>query len=159
MKPLVSIRTRGLIFNDQGQVLLAKTNHNQTWCAPGGTAEPGETVGQTLLREIKEEVGLEVKLGRLVIIHDLLETSTGEQRINFWFECVTSEGLPANHTDPDGKVEEVRFFDQTEICELPDKVFPDWLREEFWEWHATGFTTHQVYQPEIYDVFPFRQSK
>jgi ADP-ribose pyrophosphatase YjhB (NUDIX family) len=36
------------------------------WALPGGRAEPGETVEQTIVREVKEETGLDIKIVRKV---------------------------------------------------------------------------------------------
>jgi 8-oxo-dGTP diphosphatase len=45
-------------------VLLERANDPQGWALPGGFVEYGETVEQALLREVKEETGLEVEILR-----------------------------------------------------------------------------------------------
>jgi 8-oxo-dGTP pyrophosphatase MutT (NUDIX family) len=54
------------IFDDQGRVLLMLRTDNQRWCMPGGMAEVGETSEQSVIREVREETGLEVKILELV---------------------------------------------------------------------------------------------
>lgn len=53
---------KALIFNEQGQVLLLERNHPTKklyWDIPGGRLHKGESPMDTLIREIKEETGLE----------------------------------------------------------------------------------------------------
>jgi ADP-ribose pyrophosphatase YjhB (NUDIX family) len=50
-----------LIINEQNQLLLVKreeseNNFKNYWSIPGGGAEDGETLEDTLFREIKEEL-------------------------------------------------------------------------------------------------------
>jgi nucleoside triphosphatase len=63
------MRTRvtvtGLIKNEKGEVLLCKMPVNRgaypgQWAIPGGGVEDNEKIRETLARELKEEVGLEV---------------------------------------------------------------------------------------------------
>lgn len=50
-----------MIFNAEGQVLtLKRTYADKGWGLPGGAADPGETIHQTLYRECREELGLDV---------------------------------------------------------------------------------------------------
>lgn len=56
----------GAVFRD-GRVLLAQRNRPPElagqWELPGGKVEPGESVEAALLRELREELGIEVRGG------------------------------------------------------------------------------------------------
>lgn len=53
---------RGLIFNPNGEILLCLRDTCDAWNFPGGTVESGEKPEQCVIREIKEETGLETKI-------------------------------------------------------------------------------------------------
>lgn len=58
----------GIVENERGEILLTQRldpkiqDAHLKWDFPGGTREVGETLRQTLWREIREETGLEVKI-------------------------------------------------------------------------------------------------
>jgi len=56
--PSVTIVT----FNDEGKILLMHHRGTDTWVAPGGSIEPGETPADAAVREMYEETGLIVEL-------------------------------------------------------------------------------------------------
>jgi 8-oxo-dGTP diphosphatase len=47
------------------QILLVKARDKDTWQLPGGRIESGETPVQAVVREVLEETGLRVTVGRL----------------------------------------------------------------------------------------------
>ena len=65
MNPLVAIDVvAGIVFDADGQrVLLARRHPEQhqgdRWEFPGGKIEPGEAVGEALVRELGEEIGIQ----------------------------------------------------------------------------------------------------
>ena len=51
------------------QVLLTRRSDNGRWCLPGGGMDPGESAAETCAREVLEETGLIVRIGRLVGVY------------------------------------------------------------------------------------------
>lgn len=50
----------GIIHDDEGRVLLVYTTDDM-WGTPGGAIDPGETPAIAVVRELREELGLEVE--------------------------------------------------------------------------------------------------
>jgi 8-oxo-dGTP diphosphatase len=57
------------VIIEEGKVLLAHRNDIDWWNLPGGGMEAGETVEEALIREVREETGLEVAVERLVGVY------------------------------------------------------------------------------------------
>jgi ADP-ribose pyrophosphatase YjhB (NUDIX family) len=51
-------------------VLHQDTDGPRTWSLPGGTVEDGETLSGALVREMREETGADVEVGRLLYLCD-----------------------------------------------------------------------------------------
>ncbi|MGX7198823.1 NUDIX hydrolase [Enterococcus nangangensis] len=57
------------VFNDCGEVLLQRRSDKNKWGFPGGAVELGESLEETLLRELAEETGLYGQCQQLVGIY------------------------------------------------------------------------------------------
>jgi mutator protein MutT len=111
-----------LIFNKKGEVLLLKRgrkskNEAGWWCKPGGTVDYGEKAAKAMEREIKEEVGLKIRIWGLLPHTDHV---LGKERqhwlaINFLADLVS--GTP-KIMEP-GKCEKIKWFN---IKKLPKKT-------------------------------------
>ncbi len=66
----------GIIYNDKKEVLLIN-NPKRGWEFPGGRLEPGETLYEGLIREIKEETGVLVDVDYLANINSVINTFKG----------------------------------------------------------------------------------
>ncbi len=105
-----------------GRVLLARhADHPDEWAVLGGAVEIGESPAQAAIRETREEIGVEVKLGRLL---DVLggpdyEVSypNGDRTayVTAVYEAVITSGLPE---PSDGELTEVAWFEPGQLPDL-----------------------------------------
>jgi 8-oxo-dGTP pyrophosphatase MutT (NUDIX family) len=59
----------GVLFvNEQGWPLVVEPTYKPTWEIPGGAVEAGEDPRTCALREVREELGIEIGLGRMLVI-------------------------------------------------------------------------------------------
>jgi 8-oxo-dGTP diphosphatase len=67
-----------LFFNTEGKILVVKPIYRDTWNLPGGVVEANESPQNACIREVREEIGIEIKPERLLCID---YTSQNEQAI------------------------------------------------------------------------------
>ena len=53
--------TSAVVTDDQGRIVLHRRTDNDLWALPGGVMELGESVAETVVREVREETGLDVE--------------------------------------------------------------------------------------------------
>jgi 8-oxo-dGTP diphosphatase len=84
MKSRVVVAVGAIIEDGRGGVLLVKHKPERggfwqgKWICPGGELELGETIGEGIKREVKEETGLDVELVRPLLAFDRVVKSDGE---------------------------------------------------------------------------------
>lgn len=62
------VDTRAAIFND-GKILLVHES-NGTWSLPGGWCDVDQSVASNVIKEVKEETGLDVTADKLIAVQD-----------------------------------------------------------------------------------------
>ena len=68
------VAASALIRNDKGEIALVKTER-RGWELPGGQIELGESLTDGLQREVLEECGINIELGRLLQVRSNLSSS------------------------------------------------------------------------------------
>ena len=59
----------GALFRDESdRILLVKPAYKEGWGLPGGVVEENESPKSACIREIKEELGLELPVGRMLLV-------------------------------------------------------------------------------------------
>ena len=76
-----------IVQDDQGRVLLIHKTDNNLWALPGGGHEIGESIVDTVIREVKEETGFDVEVetitGTYTNPHHVMAYDDGEVRQQF----------------------------------------------------------------------------
>ncbi len=77
---MLEIKTANLIAqNSIGEILLVKRAQNQDesglWSLPGGTNEKDENIEETLIREILEELNVQIIKYKLALVHEVSDSS------------------------------------------------------------------------------------
>ena len=111
-----------VVVDEGGRILLHRRTDNQLWSIPGGGMEVGETIAETVVREVQEETGLKVEPERLVGIytnpHHVTAYDDGEvrQQFSICFACRVIGGQLLDRAD---ESLEVGFYRPDEIEAMP----------------------------------------
>ena len=112
-----------LPLDERGRVLLAwQSGHTDGWGTVGGAVDPGESPAEAAVREAREEIGVEVRLGRLVDVlggPDYEVTYPNGDRaayVTAVYEANIVDGVPA---PADGELSEVAWFTREELRTIP----------------------------------------
>ncbi|MDO9377906.1 MAG: NUDIX hydrolase [Nocardioidaceae bacterium] len=60
--PRKRVISQGLLHDADGRVLLCELTYKREWDLPGGVVEPSESPADGLVRELEEELGIEVQV-------------------------------------------------------------------------------------------------
>ncbi|NWF68378.1 MAG: NUDIX hydrolase N-terminal domain-containing protein [Chloroflexi bacterium] len=103
------------IFDAQGRILLCKRSDDSTWCLPCGWAEVGLTPEENIAREVREETGLEVRVGQLIQVMAFFPHSGGGPHAGYGliYHCVPVGGaLRPSHETP-----QLAYHDYTQVAD------------------------------------------
>ena len=103
-----------LIFNDCNEILIVKPHYKDGWQVVGGMVESSENPSSAMRREIKEEVGLDLEVGRLLCVDYGPKDSDS---IHLTFDC-GRVGDSAQISYPDNEIVEHRFVSEKETSSL-----------------------------------------
>ncbi|MBR9701644.1 NUDIX hydrolase [Candidatus Pacearchaeota archaeon] len=119
-------RVSGIVFKEGKVAVVRHENkmHGTYYLLPGGGLEHDETIDECAVREVKEEIGLDVKAKGLIYYEDVV--SSYDHTLHLIFNCEIIRGN-LEVLDPDKKVKEIIFVDENELKRL--KFFPENLKE------------------------------
>lgn len=108
----------GAIIKDPGgRLLLIRRGHAPEagrWSLPGGRVEPGESDQQAVIREIREETGLEIECDQLIGSVERISPPDAVLEIRDYAATVTGGVLVAGDD-----AAEVRWVSPAELGRLP----------------------------------------
>ena len=97
-------------------------NKHQCWDLPGGSVKYCETAIHALLREIEEETGLNISVGRILNVYDAIRTNIHMVIITYICTYLSGNVRLSN---------EHEAFYWLNIDEMRCKNLPDWMINNF----------------------------
>ncbi len=64
------LRTRAIVVHAGRLLLIPPSAGDRAWLPPGGGLEPGEGLAECLAREVLEETGIRIRVGRLAFLQE-----------------------------------------------------------------------------------------
>lgn len=144
---------RVVVLDKDNRILMVKQHHEDKdiWMVPGGAIEEGESSMAAAIREMNEETGMEVEIGRM-IWHTEEVSDRGQRFVNFFLGRLKGGHLHLG-ADPEFDSEhqvlrEVKFMSREEIQEV-EHLYPEYLRDEFWRFLNEDYLGYDAFKVRI----------
>ncbi len=118
--PKKRMGTGALIFNKTNELLIVKSPYKDHWSIPGGIVEADESPRQACAREMKEEIGLDIKDLRFFCVDYYRNKNDGKgESLQFLFYGgQLGEGEIKNIKIPAEEISEYKFVKVEEAARL-----------------------------------------
>jgi 8-oxo-dGTP diphosphatase len=106
----------GALFTDaEDRILLVRPTYKPHWDIPGGYVEPGESPRNACAREVREELGLSVAIGRNLVTDWAPADGEGDKLLFIFDAGFLDSNSLAELVFLDGEVAEVRFVSRVDL--------------------------------------------
>ena len=130
-KPRLAVRGLILLENRLLMVNAWPGGKSDLLCAPGGGVEVGQSIPDNLKREVHEETGLGVEVGRMVLVNEFHDPTRGFHQVDLYFRCRLISGDPHGAwRDPEGIVEQRMWLTRDQL--ESHRYKPDSLPKVAW---------------------------
>jgi ADP-ribose pyrophosphatase YjhB (NUDIX family) len=119
LTPKVTLGVAAVVMDGEGRVLLVHHTYRRSpWNFPGGLVERCEQPDAALVREMREELGLDATIGPLLYA----DNSTQRHHMSLYYRA-TVTGAPRYNAE----LNDHRYVNKNELGEYMEKP-PSWLR-------------------------------
>jgi 8-oxo-dGTP diphosphatase len=136
MKKYAGKTSTAIIPFPRGKILLIKRNTKPFvgyWALPGGRMDPGEVVEQTVVRECKEETGLDVEVVRM--IGEYVEKGIKDDiDYEYYPSCFLAKVVGGEIKRQESEIQEIQLFSlnalPNQLAFEHDKMIQDYLNSK-----------------------------
>ncbi|TVX93624.1 NUDIX domain-containing protein [Paenibacillus agilis] len=114
---LPRIGVGAVIWNEKNEILLVLRNRNpekDKWSIPGGKVDPFESLESCVIREVMEEVNLEIEIQGLLCMAETIRPEHEEHWISAIYEVTVKSG-EARNMESGGAIADMKWFSLEEL--------------------------------------------
>lgn len=123
------VRVCGILIEKERLLMikhLGVGNSDVFWAPPGGGMEYGEDANTTLIREFKEETGLDIAVKSFLFVNEYLNKPL--HGVELFFEVIKTGGILVKGGDPEMPAEqqiidEVSWLSLDDLHQMPNKYY------------------------------------
>jgi len=143
------IRVAAVLVQDGALLLVRHVKGNKTyWLLPGGGVEYGESLEDALVRELREEAGITIRVRDLIAANDSIPPDAHRHVVNIYFTAEIIDGRVT--LGQDERVAELRFVPLDELNNLV--FFPD-IRDVLLRAVDKGFPNRADYAGNLWKEY------
>ncbi len=145
----LKVRATAVLIED-GNILLVEQRVTESlargWSLPGGTLEFGETLQECIVREMKEETGLDVAIERLLYVCDRLQDERHVVHVTFAVRRVG--GRLRLGAEPEADANPIKSVEMAPLASLREYGFS----QRFCELALAGFPGSGSYRGAVTNI-------
>ena len=114
-------------------ILCTLSKGKDIFYIPGGKREPGESDAEALIREIREELSVDLEVETLNFLGKFEAQAHGKAAgVTVQMQCY--KGNYKGELKPDSEIEEIEWLNSTDLEKVShvDKIIFNWLKERDW---------------------------
>lgn len=123
----------GFVFDGFDRVLLVDQPWAEGWMEPGGVPKPGESLSETVVREIREETGIKITPVRPHAIDEFTFVNKRTGEASGWTTAFFEADAETTEINSELGLEEERIDDADWFDSLPTNVFHRELTEAVYQ--------------------------
>jgi len=133
---------KAILLDKKGRVLMgkrAKGIESGKWCLVGGKPEENETMEEAVIREVREEISISVKLSFYREVEGVDETKGVKWLSSYFIGHLKSDNPPDKFEK--NELSELRFFSFEELDDLEIAFDHKKVLKDFFKDYPLGVTT------------------
>ena len=138
------------VLIEKGRILLVRqrvsASLSRAWSLPGGTLEAGETLEECVIREVKEETGLDVAVERLLYVCDRI--ADGHHVVHITFGVKRVGGTLGHGVEPEPGAYPIEGVAMVPLSMLPEYGFS----QRFHDLAVAGFPDSGAYRGSVTNI-------
>lgn len=123
-----------LIENSRSELLIVKANYKSHWSLPGGIVDAGESPAEAAVREVFEEVGINISKDDLEFVALASRKSSDYMTHQFIFSIILDDEKLTNIKLQESEIESYQFIKKSEVDQFDGEllwIIPYWAKREF----------------------------